>query len=92
MEADLTNINPLSGLEWSPTWYPVSVSHRPPSTPSSIKVLSMAAVVIYPNLVEEICQFLPPSLRRGMLAMSLEHKMNNAISPLFCTWAEPFKH
>jgi len=49
----------------------------------------MAAVIKYPDLVEEISLFLPTSLRRQMLAMSLQHKMNKAITQLLHTWREP---
>ena len=28
--------NPLSGLDWSPTWHPVSVFHRTTSPPPSL--------------------------------------------------------
>ena len=89
MEVDLSNTNPLAGLEWSPTWYPVSVAHRSPSQPPSLKILSMATVITYKDLVEDICSFLPPSLRKEMLAMSLEMKMTNATIPLLYTWTEP---
>lgn len=89
MEVDITTTNPLSGLGWSPTWYPVLVSHRSPSHPPSLTVLSMATVIKHKDLVEEICSFLPPSLRREMLAMSLEMKMTNSTIPLLYTWTEP---
>jgi len=86
---DQSRINPLSGLDWSPTWFPISVSHRAPTPPPSLATLAMATVIKHPELVEEICSFLPPSLRKEMIAMALKEKMTNATIPLLYTWTKP---
>ena len=88
--ADDANVsNPLSGLDWSPTWHPISVSHRTVNPPPSLATLSMATVIQYPDLMEEICNLLSTSLRRDMIALALEQKMVNSAIPLLYTWTEP---
>jgi len=89
MEAEDSDSNPLSGLDWSPTWYPISVSHRTSNPPPSLATLTMASVIQYPDLLEEICTFLPQSLRKDMIAKALEQKMTRATIPLLYTWTEP---
>jgi len=86
---DQSLINPLSGLEWSPTWFPISLSHRAPTLPASLTTMAMATVIKHPELVEEVCSFLPQSLREEMVAMALEEKMTNATIPLLYTWTKP---
>jgi len=89
MENEGNDSNPLSGLDWSPTWHPISVSQRTANPPPSLSTLSMATVIQYPELLEEICTLLPPSLRKDMIALALEQKMVSSVIPLLYTWTEP---
>ena len=81
--------NPLAGLDWTPTFHSVSVSQRKPSPPPSLSILSMEYVVNHPDLVEDICSFLPASMRKEMLAISLDKKLTDSTIPLFYTWTGP---
>ena len=47
----------------------VPQDHQPPP---SLATLSMACVIKYPDLLEEICTFLTYSLRKEMIAMTLD--------------------
>ena len=67
----------------------ISVSHRTANLPPSFAILSMATVIQYPDLMEEICNLLSTSLRRDMIALALEQKMVNSAIPLLYTWTEP---
>ena len=90
MDHEDDDFHPMSGLGWSPTWYPISVSHRTSNPPPSLVTMSMATVLQYPDLLEEICPLIPTSLRRDMIALALEQEMDSSsLIPLLSTWSEP---
>jgi hypothetical protein len=67
----------------------ISASHRTANLHPTFATLSMATVIQYPDLLEEICTLLPTSLRRDMIALALEQKMVSSAIPLLYTWTEP---
>ena len=60
----------------------ISVSHRTANLPPSFAILSMATVIQYPDLMEEICNLLSTSLRRDMIALALKQNMVSSAIPL----------